>query len=690
MIRRFTYGSPLETGAVIVPVPAGDRLPYFSVKLRMLSDVLTARGEVLIPDDAADRAAMIFTAELAEADAVYGLGETMRGMNKRGYRYTSYNTDDPRHRPDMPSLYSSHNFLVVDGEKTYGVFFDTPSRVTFDVDAEGDGKLTVTAETGDIQVFLVTPEEVRPGESAAYAVAKEFLSAIGTHFFPPLWAFGYGQSRWGYKNEKDLRTVAAKHREFGCPLDFLCMDIDYMDRYIDFTVNDERFPDLPGFVEEMKEAGLHLVPIIDAGIKEEPGNPTYEEGASQGYFCRNREGNYFRAAVWPGMTHFPDFFRSDVRAWFGACYKALTDAGITGFWNDMNEPAIFYSEYTQPDGIQKKAGMLAQLLPKKEENGHALTKAYQDYHHFTHRIGGREVLHHHVHNLYGALMTRASGRGLNALLSERYLLFSRSSYIGAHRYGGLWTGDNSSRWDHLKTAVCQMANLSMCGFQYVGTDIGGFNGVCTRELLARWLAFGVFTPLMRNHSAKYAPPQEIYRFSHPEELADVIALRYRLLPYLYSEFMKAALRQDMFFRPLAFDFPTDAQTRSIEDQLMVGQDIMIAPVMEKGAKGRYVYLPERMTLVRWKNRRFSTEEEAPGWLYVEVGLTEVVFFIRGGHAIPVGNPVPNTAAANLRQVRLLGTGTEYEQYVDDGLTKDVSAANIRRIRKKAKAAVTTE
>ena len=370
------------------------------------------------------------------------------------------------------------------------------------------------------------------------------------------------------------------------------------------------------------------------------------------------------------MTHFPDFFQPAAREWFGDEYRKLTDMGIEGFWNDMNEPAIFYSEYTILNG----------LTPPPASEGVKEPNAYKDYRNFYHNVNGERVLHDKVHNLYGALMTRAASERLNKILPVRFLLFSRASYVGAHRYGGIWTGDNSSDWDHLVRNVKMMPSLNMAGFLYSGADTGGFGGNCSRELMLRWLAFSAFTPLMRNHSAILTKKQECYRYSGKEDFQSVVSLRYRLLPYIYSEFVKAALSSDMYIKPLGFEYD-DAYSRRTEDQLLVGESIMIAPVLEKDAKGRKVWLPEDMTEVRYDGSGFLCEQVSKGMREVKVPLGEVVFYIRRGKCVPVTKSAQCTAETDLRDVVLLGDGKEYRQYADDGFTKDVTAENIVTVKK---------
>lgn len=648
MIWKTVYGDPLDTQAVTQAVEEGS-LQYFTVS----------------PEEQG----LVFTCPLSEEDVVYGLGETTGPVNKRGRRYISFNTDTADHSESNPSLYSSHNFLLIDGHSHFGIFFDAPGKVVFEIDYENSGLVKVVCENPDLKVYQITGE-------TAYKVAKEFLRAIGPAYLPPLWAFGYGQSRFGYKRPQDFYDVVEGHRKAGIPLDYICMDIDYMDGFADFTVNKKNFPDLKAFADDLRSQDIHLVPIVDAGIKIEKGNEVYESGVKNACFCRNKEGAFFGAGVWPGMTHLPDFLDSKARQWFGEQYRFYTDCGIDGFWNDMNEPAIFYSEYTKGP---KKLSMILDMLFAKRREERKKQNLIRDYKSFFHNVDSKAVCHYDVHNLYGYHMTRASGEGLDKLLDKRFLLFSRSSYIGAGRYGGLWTGDNSSCWEHLLLNLRQMPALNMCGFLYSGADTGGFMGSCTRELLLRWLAVSVFTPLMRNHSGLGTKYQECYQFGDTEDFRAIISLRYRLLPYLYSEYMKAALTGDMFIKPLAFLFPEDPKCSPIEDQLIVGESIMMTPIIREGETERTVYLPQDMTMVKYDGNTFSCAPATKGEMTIHAELNEVVFFILKGKLVPIGKEIANTAQADFDDLTLLGDGKTYALYADDGLTKACSPEQLKTI-----------
>jgi len=643
---KKVFGEPVETYAITQKVPETETVKYFTVK--------------------EEEKKITFTLPLDEKDIVYGLGETMGGLNKRGGRYISFNTDTADHQDSNPSLYASHNFLIVDGSIHFGVFFDTPARVLFEVDYNNSGEIKVVCETDSVKVYQIENEN-------SYQITREFLAAVGRSYIPPLWAFGYGQSRFGYMNEADFEAVVKGHEENHLPLDYICMDIDYMDRFIDFTVDKSRFLDLKAFVARLKEKGIRLVPIVDAGIKIEPGNEVYEEGVEKGYFCENKEGGLFQAGVWPGMTHFTDFLNPDARAWFGNQYRFYTEQGLEGFWNDMNEPAIFYTEYTKGP---KKLNMVLDMVFGRFCKEKMEAKRMREYQSFFHQVDGKKICHYDVHNIYGYFMTMAASEQLDKLLDHRFLLFARSSYIGAGRYGGIWTGDNTSCWEHLKLNVLHMQSLNMCGFLYSGADTGGFMGNANRELLLRWLAVSAFTPLMRNHCGKGVAKQECYVFEKVEDFKDILSFRYRMIPYLYSEYMKAALTGDMFIKPLAFGFPEDDWARKVDDQLLVGDSIMMTPILEEGETTRNVYLPEQMTMVKYDGTEFHTMLVEAGMRRIEVELNEIVFFVLKDKLVPIGKAVNNTREIDFKEIQFLGDGKGYEMYIDDGMTKEYDLKNI--------------
>ncbi len=677
MIQKYVYGKPFSTEAVVTEVAAGEGTPAYG-------RIETEQG-------------FCFTYIMEETDIVYGLGEANRGLNKRGYCYISDCTDDPNHTEDKRSLYGAHNFIVVSGKETFGLFFDYPSAMTFDIGYTRMDTMQVSCAEADLNLFVIEGD-------TPYDIVKQFRKIIGRSYIPPKYAFGFGQSRWGYKTKEDFRKVADGYRENNIPLDMVYMDIDYMQDFKDFTLNEKNFPDFPEFVQEMKDKNLRLIPIIDAGVKVEDGYDVYEEGVKNRYFCQREDGSDFVAAVWPGNTHFPDVLNGEARAWFGDKYRILIDQGIEGFWNDMNEPAIFYT----PEGIEELKGMLKAFLENEDHNSGVnagtlavaptsdtndsaeneiagasiwplmgkiggLANSKEDYRRFYHTVNGQRIRHDKAHNLFGYYMTRAAGEAFERIdPSKRFLMFSRSSYIGMHRYGGIWMGDNKSWWSHILLNLKMLPSLNMCGFLYTGADLGGFGADTTRDLLLRWLALGVFTPLMRDHAAAGTRDQECYQFEDLDDFRHVVGVRYRLIPYLYSEYMKAALNDDLYFKPLAFVYPEDSMAAQVEDQMMLGNEVMIAPVYTQNARGRYVYLPEEMKFVKFlPDGSISEEVLGKGHHYVEIALNEVPMFIRSGKCVPVAEAAEYVDALDTEHLTMLGyAGSEYTLYEDDGVGKE--------------------
>lgn len=663
MVRKYVFGNPFETEAIVKEVEAEQGTPAY--------------GEISLEEG------FSFTYHLAEDDMVYGLGEANRGLNKRGYCYISDCTDDPEHTEDKRSLYGAHNLVVISGEQNVGLFFDYPSRLVFDIGYTREDTMKVSCEAADLYLYVIEGEN-------AYDIVKQFRKLIGRSYIPPKFAFGLGQSRWGYKTREDFENVAKGYRENQIPLDMIYMDIDYMQDYKDFTLNEKEFSDFPDFVQGMKEQGIRLVPIIDAGVKMEEGYSVYEEGVKNNYFCKREDGSDFAAAVWPGYTHFPDVLNPEARKWFGDHYRDLIDQGIEGFWNDMNEPAIFYSK----EGMEELKQTLHKCIEDDVEEipvwllgdkVAAMANNKEDYKRFYHNINGKKIRHDKVHNLFGYNMTRAAGEAFERIYPDRrFLMFSRSSYVGMHRYGGIWTGDNKSWWSHLLLNLKMMPSLNMCGFLYTGADLGGFGADTTRDLLLRWLALGVFTPLMRNHAAVETREQEPYQFERVEDFRGIIETRYRLIPYLYSEYMKAALEDDLYFKPLAFVYPEDSVALRVEDQMMIGNEIMIAPVYVQNARGRYVYLPEEMKFVKFSKEGAYTEQVLEkGHHYVEVALDEVPLFIRKDRCIPVAKAAQCVEKIDTTNLELLGyEGAEYTLFEDDGIHKDYeNPANYKVLKK---------
>lgn len=650
-IKVFQYGTPIKTDIVQQRLTQADLVNPLDISL------------------AEDRCKL--SLQLDAETAVYGLGGNLGGINKRGKVYESYCTDDPVHTEEKAALYGAHNFFLVSGRQNCGYFIDFPAKIRYDIGFSRRDILEVEIFGTDFTLYVIEGEN--PGE-----VCTRFLRLIGRAYVPPKWGFGYFQSRWGYKDKSEVLKVWQTFREKGIPLEGIFLDLDYMDSFKIFTISRERFGDFREFVARLKEQGVYLIPIVDAGVKVEKGYHVYDQGIAGNHFCLDREGKPYAAAVWPGKVHFPDFFRQETRQWFGAQYKVLTDCGIEGAWNDMNEPAIFYDEQSLADAIEtataaKQIDLDAHRFFALKDQFCTLANKERYYQNFYHQVGADRTVNSQVHNLYGYYMTKAANRGFSRLLlGKRFLLISRASSIGMHRYGGVWTGDNCSWWSHLEQNIKQMPSLNMCGFFYAGADTGGFGADCCGELLVRWLQFSVFTPLLRNHSAVGCKNQEPYAFG-PEVTAmakRLIEARYRLLPYIYSEYMKSVANYKLLFRPLSFDY-ADELARQTEDQLFLGDALMLAPVCQANRNGRYVYLPEPMAEVSFRREQPTLVVRGQGIHYLTYGLDELKFYLRQNTLLPYVRPCINTKALDQETVKVLAYvdgQAEYVLYDDDGIS----------------------
>lgn len=448
------------------------------------------------------------------------------------------------------------------------------------------------AADGELDYYFIYGETISE-------VVTAYTSLTGRSPLPQMWTLGYHQSRWSYSSAQEILELAKNFRKYGIPCDAIHMDIDYMDNFKVFTSDDEKFPNLTQLSEALNEMGIKLVTIIDPGTKAEEGYFLYDEGVKKGYFAKDQEGKIYHNVVWPGDSVFPDFTSSAVRQWWGSQTSRLFNQGIRGIWNDMNEPASFQGPL--PDDVVFSG----------------------DDH---------PRLHKEVHNIYGHLMAKATYEGIKKLDQKRPFVITRACYSGSQKYTTAWTGDNQSLWSHLKMSIPQLLNLGMSGMPLVGTDIGGFGSNTTPELLSRWIEANCFSPLFRNHSAKYTRRQEPWQFNAEtlEINKKYIKLRYKFLPYLYDLCYEESQTGLPILRPLVMHYQSDRTTWECNDEYLVGDSILVAPVTEQGARARMVYLPEGVWVDYWTGERISGRQ----YILKEAPLDLCPIYIKGGSILP--------------------------------------------------------
>ena len=579
------------------------------------------------------------TLGLAPGERLLGLGETTGGWDKRGLRRELWNIDVLGHvpaiYPGLRSMYASIPFLISLREgRAAGLFFDNLARQVWDLGRTTPDRAELSADAGDLDLYLFLGPSLE-------RVLERFTALTGRMPLPPRWALGYHQSRYSYESRHRVEDLAREFRRRQIPCDVVHLDIHHLEGYRVFTFG-RSFPRPRQMLQRLRRRGFHVVSIVDPGVKEDPRFGVWRRGRRQNAFVKAPGGRAdYLGEVWPGRSRFPDFFRAAVRAWWGREQTRLQELGVAGFWNDMNEPANF-------------------ALPSK-----TLPPACQ------HQTDFGPRPHLEVHNGYGMQMARASREGALAHdPTRRPLIISRAGYAGVQRYALLWTGDNSSCWEHLADSIPLLLNLSLSGVAFCGCDTGGFLDDASGELLARWTQLAAFTPFFRNHSNLGTRAQEPWAFGpHIEAICrQYIELRYQLHPYLYGLFAEAHRHGTPIMRPLAWHWQNDPVAVATADQFMLGASLLVAPILRPAATARAVYLPVGNWFDFWTGRAYR----GPQQVLAAADLPTLPLFVRAGTILPLAalrqhlsGPPPEVINLHLWP----GAPGELLWHEDDGLSQ---------------------
>jgi alpha-glucosidase len=612
-----------------------------------------ATGDVLDEDDRAQGIAWSGTMtrvikRLRVDEHVYGLGEKngmldKRGRQQGGYAYAMWNSDTYAYGADTDPMYVSIPFaIIVRGGKAHGLFLDNTSRTVFDIGHSSANVLAFGAAEGELNYYFIN------GPAPADVVSR-YTELTGRMPMPPRWALGYHQCRYSYYPESTVRFLAENFRERHIPADAIWLDIHYQDGYKPFTWDAGRFPNPARLIADLGAQGFRLVTILDAHPKKEVGYEPYDTGLAGNHFVKNPDGSIYEAPVWParaehnpGPSVFPDFTRPATRGWWGALYARLLDIGVAGIWNDMNEPAVFDT----PTGTMP--------LDVRFDNE------------------GLPAAHSAVHNVYGQLASRSTFEGLQRLRPDlRPFVLTRATYAGGQRYAAVWAGDNVSEWSHLRASIPLLLGMGLSGLPFVGVDIGGFAEAPSAELYTRWLQLGVFYPFMRTHTTFGTPAQDPWSYGQDHEALNrrAIELRYQLLPHIYNVMREASATGLPALRPLVLEYPNDATTYSLDDEVMFGRDLLVAPVLWPNASERSVYLPAGTWVDFWTGARFAGGRSHR----VAVTLGSIPIFVKAG-AFVFEHPVVQHSGELPGQPLIVdvmpGGNGETVLYEDDGETTE--------------------
>ena len=564
-----------------------------------------------------------------------GLGEKTGGLNRRGNAYENWNTDDYAYEAGADPLYTSTPFYMgLHDSLLYGIFFDNSFKTTFNFGASNDRFSSFSAVAGEMNYYFF-------GGSSVSQILQDYTRLTGKMDMPPLWSLGFQQCRWSYYPDKEVKTLAQTFRDKKIGGDVIYLDINYMDAYKVFTFHPTDFPQPKQLVEELKKLGFHVVVIADPGIKVEKNYFAYEQGKKEGLFLQYPDATLYTGQVWPGWCHFPDFTKAASREKWAEWLKNYTDVGIEGVWNDMNEPATWGQSF--PNLVQFD-------------------------------FDGKGATHKQAHNVYGFQMARSSYEGLKKQLKgKRAFCLTRAAYSGIQRYSAVWTGDNVASDEHLLAGVRLLNSMGLTGMANVGCDVGGFSGNADANLYVRWMSVGCYTPFFRAHSEWNSAEHEPWSWNvdTENEARNIIAQRYRLLPYLYSLFYEAHTFGLPIMRSLAMYAPFDEKIyyNTFENQFLLGKNLLIAPVESK-EKYQKVYFPfANETWYRLGSEEmYAGETEA----IVDAQVYNLPVFVKSGSILPLQKPPLSTMflASDTLQLHFYkgNHDNSFIYYEDDGET----------------------
>lgn len=488
---------------------------------------------------------------------------------------------------------------------------------------------------GQIQYYFIPGENIKE-------VVKNYTALTGRMEMPPLWSLGYQQCRFSYFSQEEVRELVKTFEEKDIPLDVVYLDIDYMDGFRVMTFKTPNFDDASGLISDLKEKGIRTITIIDPGVKVDEEYSVFKNGKEGNHFTKKLDGEMFIGAVWPGDSAFPDFSNKNCREWWKSeLKKFISEHGMDGIWNDMNEPCVFNNDHKT---------MLETCL-HNSDNG--------------------VIEHKEFHNRYGFEMSRCSKEAQEELHpNERGFSMTRATYAGGQRYSSVWTGDNMSLWSQMRMSISMNANLGISGFSFVGNDVSGFGLDSSEELFIRWMEIGPFIPIFRNHSNMYTRRQEPWAFGpRAEKIAKKsIELRYELLPYIYDLYYISYKEGLPIFRPMIMEYEKDINLLNMREQFMLGENMLVAPVLYEGERSKTVYLPKGI----WFN--YFTMEKLQGgkWYKLPCELDEILVFVKDGSIIPTYNKKFRNVKERPKNIllKVFGENAKGFHYNDDGHTME--------------------
>ncbi|XP_060489301.2 putative maltase-glucoamylase 2 [Panthera onca] len=627
---------------------------------------------------------------------LYGFGETEHTAFRRNMSWNMWGMfardEPPAYKKNSYGVHPYYMALEQDGS-AHGVLLLNSNAM--DVSFQPTPALTYRTTGGILDFYMVlgpTPE----------LVTQQYTELIGRPAMTPYWALGFQLSRYGYENDKEISQLYEAMMAAQIPYDVQHVDIDYMDRKLDFTLSPS-FQNLGLLIDQMKKNGMRFVLILDPAISgNETHYPTFKRGQENNVFIKWPDNNEIVwGKVWPDLPNvnvdatldhetqvklyrayvaFPDFLRDSTAAWWKKEIQELyvnpqepkKSLKFDGLWIDMNEPSNFVDGSVR--GCSDKSLNKPPYMPHLESRDMGLSSKTLCMESQQILPDGSRVRHYDVHSLYGWAQTRPTYEAVQAVTGQRGVVITRSTFPSSGRWGGHWLGDNTAAWDQLRKSIIGMMEFSLFGISYTGADICGFFGNAEYEMCLRWMQLGAFYPFSRNHNTIGTRRQDPVAWNSTFEMYSrkVLQTRYALLPYLYTLMHKAHVEGSTVVRPLLHEFTNDRVTWDIDRQFMLGPAILISPVLESNTFEIQAYFPR----ARWYDYSTESGNTSTGyWKTLESPLDHINLHIRGGYILPWQEPAMNTQASRQKFMGLIvalddNGKAEGQIFWDDGQSID--------------------
>ncbi|MBT0810585.1 glycoside hydrolase family 31 protein [Litoribacter ruber] len=614
---------------------------YINVEINKTPFAITfkdQKGNIINQDDQAFSVSWLGTEvtnykKLQENERFIGLGEKTGNLDRSGNAYTNWNTDYFAYGTDDDPLYMSIPFYVgIHDKGSYGIFFDNSHKTVFNFGASNNRFAYYSAEDGEMDYYFFHDAEVK-------GIISAYSDLTGRMQLPPKWALGYQQCRYSYYPDSEVLTLSQTFRDKKVPADVIYLDIHHMEKYKVFTFDGEKFPDPKAMIQTLKDRGFKVVVIMDPGIRTEEDYEPYVDGKEKDLFLKYPDDSIYEGQVWPGWCAFPDYTNPETRDWWAEKMKFYTEAGVDGFWTDMNEPATW-----------------GQCTPNLIDFD----------------FEGQKVSHRKARNIYGMQMARSVKEGAEKISPDaRPFVLTRAGFSGIQRYAAAWTGDNVASEDHMLAGVRLLNSMGISGIPFSGYDIGGFAGDAAPSLYARWMSIATFAPLFRAHSMINSNDAEPWAFGEEvEEISrNYIKLRYKLLPTIYSAFYRSTLTGLPLTESLAIQYSQDPNVfdSKFQDQYIFCDAFLVAPVKSTRDIAK-VYLPKG----DWYYFFNDQHHKGGNPVFVESPLNYLPVFVKGGSIIALQSETYHTGEKHDGILNLhfyKGKGeTRYVHYEDDGIS----------------------